>query len=163
MTESSLSAGTSLRLASDDDADFLLFLKSSTLPELGLLGLASDQLRSIIRLQVKAQELEYNRNYPKSTHLIVESNGVKTGRIWIDRNEERILVLDISILPQFRRSGIGTQLYKELMAEARLLHKKVLCSVSRSNEMSFSFHERLGFVIKNSTEMSYELQWPGAS
>jgi GNAT superfamily N-acetyltransferase len=149
----------SLKPASPEDSEFLLLLKASTLPELGMLGMDIDQFRSIVRIQVAAQEQEYWRSYPGSAHMIVETSGTRAGRIWVDRGEIEIRIIDISILPEFRRTGIGTLLYGSLIAEAETTRKKLRCSVSRFNMISLQFHERLGFAVVSAGEMDLELEW----
>jgi ribosomal protein S18 acetylase RimI-like enzyme len=148
----------SLKPASPEDSEFLLLLKASTLPELGMLGLDVDQFRSIIRMQLAAQEQDYRRNYPESTHMIVENGGKRAGRLWVNRGENEIRIIDISLLPEFRRNGIGTRLYESLIAEAETARKKLLCSVSRFNGVSLLFHERLGFTVVSGSDMDLELE-----
>jgi ribosomal protein S18 acetylase RimI-like enzyme len=148
----------SLRPASPEDNEFLLLLKASTLPELGMLGLDVDQFRSIIRMQLAAQEQGYRRKYPESTHMIVENGGKRAGRFWVNRGENEIRIIDISLLPEFRRNGIGTCLYQSLIAEAETARKKLLCSVSRFNGVSLHFHERLGFTVVSGSDTDLELE-----
>jgi ribosomal protein S18 acetylase RimI-like enzyme len=149
----------SLKPASPEDSEFLLLLKASTLPELNMLGLDDDQFRSIIRIQFAAQEQEYWRSFPESTHLVVEAGGIRAGRLWVDRSETEIRILDISILPEFRRTGIGRSLYESLIAEARTARKRLKCSVSIFNQPSLLFHKQLGFTIISCGELGLELEW----
>jgi ribosomal protein S18 acetylase RimI-like enzyme len=163
MTEFGCLERISLKPASPEDSEFLLLLKASTLPELGMLGLDTDQFRTIVRIQIAAQEQEYWRSYPGSTHMIVETSGTRAGRIWVNRGENEIRILDISILPEFRRTRIGTLLYESLIAEAEAARKKLRCSVSRFNWTSLQFHERLGFAVVSSGDMDLEMEWASAS
>jgi GNAT superfamily N-acetyltransferase len=159
MTEFGCLERISLKPASPEDSEFLLLLKASTLPELGTLGLDADQFRTIVRIQIAAQEQEYWRNYPGSAHMIVETGGTRAGRIWVDRSENEIRIIDISLLPEFRRNGIGRRLYEGLIAEAEIARKKLRCSVSRFNGVSLQFHERLGFAVVSGGDMDLELEW----
>ena len=79
----------------------------STRPEFSLLGLAEEQLEKLVRMQFNAQQREYQNAYPGSEQSIVLCKGSAVGRLWVARNDCEIHVVDISLLPEFRRHGIG--------------------------------------------------------
>ena len=121
----------SLRPATPADDDFLLKLMGSIRPEFSLLGLPQEQLEKLVRMQFNAQQREYQNAYPGSQQSIVLSKSASVGRLWVARNDCEIHVVDISLLPEFRRHGIGTALYRELMAEAKAAAKPVRFSGRR--------------------------------
>ena len=143
-----------LCLFSAEHQDFLFQLYASTRQqEFAQLGWPAAQLETFLRMQFNAQQREYQNAYPGSEQSIVLCKGSAVGRLWVARNDCEIHVVDISLLPEFQRHGIGTQLYRQLMAEAKAAAKPVRCSVSRFNDASLRFHQHLGFRVTAETEV----------
>jgi len=137
---------------------------ASTKPEFSLLGLPAEQIQGLVEMQFNAQQQEYQNAYPGSEQSIVMLAERRAGRIWVARGQDEIHVVDISLLPEFRRAGIGTALYRQLMGEAQATAKPVRCSVFHVNEASLRFHQRLGFKVVAETALTLDLQWvPPAS
>jgi ribosomal protein S18 acetylase RimI-like enzyme len=72
-------------------------------------------------------------------------NEREVGRILTKRTQESVLLVDISILPEFRNRGIGTKLIKDLFREATDSAKSIRLHVLASNAAR-RLYERLGFV-----------------
>jgi ribosomal protein S18 acetylase RimI-like enzyme len=62
------------------------------------------------------------------------------------RAEKEILLIDIAILPEFRKLGIGTKLVRDCCKEAAAAAKPVRLHVLSTN-IARRLYERLGFVI----------------
>jgi len=71
-------------------------------------------------MQFAAQDAHYRRHYPNTQYSIIEVQGVSAGRLYVDRCEKEIRIIDIALLPEHRRAGIGTKLLRELQDEARI-------------------------------------------
>jgi len=89
--------------------------------------------------------LAYHTWYPK-TFLVAQLEdkviGYAIGRVVEERGE----VISIAVLPEFRRKGIGTSLWRALREEfQRALVKEVRLHVRVSNEAAINFYQRLGF------------------
>ncbi|MEY4338418.1 MAG: hypothetical protein RLZ14_268 [Actinomycetota bacterium] len=68
---------------------------------------------------------------------------------WFEQRYERFVYLDrITVLPQFRRDGVGRGLYAELIRRYRGTQPVLTCEVNLQprNEGSLRFHAGLGFV-----------------
>lgn len=131
---------------------------ASVRPELGLLNLPAAQIESLLNLQLRAQQAEYLRVFPAAQSVLVLAGSTLAGRFWVDRGEREFRVLDISLLPEYRRRGIGSWLYQEFLAEAQSLGQPVRCSVSRFNPVSQQFHAHLGFQVIAENEMELHLE-----
>ena len=59
-------------------------------------------------MQFSAQQTGYASRFPESEHTIILNDGTPVGRVWIARTSNDIRIVDISLLPQYRRHGIGT-------------------------------------------------------
>jgi GNAT superfamily N-acetyltransferase len=141
-----------LRPVSEDDQQFLFDLYVTTREDLA-------SVPEIIPMQFSAQQNGYRSMFPDVEHSIILVDGVPAGRFWLARLESEFMVVDIALLPQFRRSGIGGVLYRQMMADAQVAGKPVHTSVLRFNEPSLRFHERLGFTPVAEDELMLHMEW----
>ena len=74
-------------------------------------------------------------------------DGEPAGRFWVGEDDEEIRLLDIALLPQFQKRGVGTILLRELMKEADGAGKRLRHMVFVLNDNAHRFYERLGFVV----------------
>lgn len=136
------------RAAGPDDEDFLLRVYSSSREyEMSMVPWDDRQKEAFLKMQLTAQQEHYQKFYPNAQHQIIVSNGEPVGRVYVERNDKAIRILDITILPQFRNSGIGTPIIEGLIDEARRAGKSVRIYVESYNPSARLF-ERLGFSRK---------------
>jgi len=144
--------------AADDGFLFELYCQVRA-PEFAMLALPEEQKAQVIRMQHSAQRAAYQAQFPGSNYEIVQQDGQAVGRIWVDRAERDIFLVDVALLPASCRSGIGTHLIKELQSEARATGKPIRSSVFRFNPGSLRFHEGLGFRVTHEDEVEFHLEW----
>jgi ribosomal protein S18 acetylase RimI-like enzyme len=90
--------------------------------------------------------------------LIIESNGGQIGRMYVDRSESDILLMDIALIPEFRGRGLGGQLMAALLAEAEAAKKAVRIHVERNNP-ALHLYERLKFRVLEDKGVHYMMEW----
>ncbi|MFS8086003.1 MAG: GNAT family N-acetyltransferase [Acidobacteriota bacterium] len=145
----------SLRPNTPDDDGFLRQVYDSTRrDELDAWGWDAQQQRLFLDLQFKAQTEQYRQCYPKADSELILLNGNPVGRILIDRGETDILLIDIALLAEYRRLGIGTYLIRGLLDEART----VRLQVQRSNP-ALRLYQRLGFLPIAGDQIYIEMEW----
>jgi ribosomal protein S18 acetylase RimI-like enzyme len=151
--------GTSLRPARDEDNDFLQEVYASTREEeLAPLGWTDAQKKEFIKFQFLAQKNDYQMHFPPEGHQIILCDGRQAGRIWIDRKEKVILLVDIALLPEFRNRGIGTALIRNLQAEAAAVGVSVNLHVFMEDR-ALQLYKRLGFEITGEAGVYYSMEW----
>jgi ribosomal protein S18 acetylase RimI-like enzyme len=96
-------------------------------------------------MQFAAQDRYYHDQMPDASYQVVLVDGDPTGRLYVDRREDEISVVDIALLPEHRGRGLGTKLMLDVLAEADAAGKRVTIHVERFNR-ALSLYERLGFV-----------------
>jgi ribosomal protein S18 acetylase RimI-like enzyme len=138
--------GFALRPETEADLPFLFQLYASTRwDELAPLTEWSEaQKIGFLESQFGAQRHHYLIHYANAAFDVLEERGVPAGRLYVDRQDRTLLIVDIALLPQWRSRGIGTALIEALFAEARLVGKEVSISVEKFNPAQ-RLYRRLGF------------------
>jgi ribosomal protein S18 acetylase RimI-like enzyme len=98
--------------------------------------------------QYELQRRHYLGHYPDATWSIIERDGSLIGRIIVDRSRRPILLVDLAILAQERRRGVGTALLRELADEARRIGTGVELTVAVDNLDARRLYERVGFTTE---------------
>jgi len=103
-----------------DDGDFLLSLYASTRrPELAGLGWSEKEQDAFIGMQFDAQTGHYREAFPNATYTVICVDGEQAGRLIVNRADDKIVIVDITLAPEFRRIDVGSGL-----ARRRLAHRQ---------------------------------------
>ena len=135
-----------------DDGDFLLSVYASTRPELTGLGWPGKQQAAVIRLQFDARTRHYRESFPDATYSVISVDGERAGRLIVNHADDQILIIDIALLPEFRRTGIGSGLVRRLLDQADASHLPVRCHVL-NDSTARRFWEHAGFSAQGSDEV----------
>jgi ribosomal protein S18 acetylase RimI-like enzyme len=129
-----------------EDLDFLLGVYRSTREdELAMVvDWTAEQKDAFIRQQFSAQHAWYQEHYTGAEFLVILVDGNPAGRLYVHRREAEIRLVDISFLPEYRNSGLGTSLLRGLLAEGEAAGKPVTIHVEVYNP-AMRLYERLGF------------------
>ena len=134
-----------LRPIADDDREFLVELYGSVRePELAHVPWDDATRRAFIEQQFAAQDAHYRKHYPGATLDVIEIDGSPVGRLYVHRGARDIRIMDIALMPEFRRHGIGSDLLRTLIAEAQASGRTVSIHVEHNNPAR-QLYERLGF------------------
>ncbi|MCP5108611.1 MAG: GNAT family N-acetyltransferase [bacterium] len=150
------------RPITDNDIGFLYNVYASTrAEEMANTGWNQQQTGEFLSMQFNLQHTQYLQNYPAASFDIMLWDGVPIGRLYVDRREKEIRILDISLLPDFRGRGIGSKIMKDLIAEANEKKVPLNLHVLRNNP-ALTLYEKLGFkkVAENDFYFLMEIE-PG--
>jgi ribosomal protein S18 acetylase RimI-like enzyme len=152
-----------VRPVTSDDREFLQRVYAGTrAEELARTGWDEAQCAAFVAMQFEAQDRHYRQHFPRADYGVIEwaeaGAPVPVGRLWIDRRPDAIHVLDISLLPEHRGRGLGTQCLRRLMAEARARGAALTIQVEQFNPAR-SLYERLGFVPQGLQGMHIQMAW----
>src|SRR5690349_467280 len=75
----------------------------------------------------------YQAHFPEAQFCVIECAGQDVGRWYLDRTGTELRLIDIALLPQWRRQGIGSQLLNALLAEADVDGRDILLHVEANN------------------------------
>ena len=142
-----------------DDGDFLLSVYASTRPELTGLGWPAKQQDAFIRMQFDAQTRHYRESFPDAAYSVICVDGEPAGRLIVNRADDQILIVDIALLPEFRRIGIGSGLVRRLLDQADASHLPVRCHVLHDSTAR-RFWEHAGFAAQGRNEVYLAMERP---
>jgi ribosomal protein S18 acetylase RimI-like enzyme len=109
-------------------------------------------------MQFVAQSRHYTENYPDAEFQVIELDGQRIGRLYTQRRENEIRIMDIALLPEVRGRGIGTGLLNEILDEARAGNLPVTIHVERMNP-ALHLYERLGFRFLEERGIYFLMEW----
>ncbi len=148
-----------LRPIRAEDRDFLRRLYGSTrAEELAPLDWTEEQKDEFIRFQFDAQHAYYTEQFPDASFDLVLERGEPIGRLYVDRRADEIRLIDIALLPEKRRSGIGSGLMSSVLAEAEASGLPVQIHVERNNP-ALGLYRRLGFEAVEDQGVYYLMKW----
>jgi len=148
-----------LRPVTQADEEFLLKLyKSSRGDDLRGLGWSEERISEFLEMQYEARQRLHENDYQNATDEIVLLDGNPAGHMAIERREGEIRCVDIALLPENRRAGIGTLLIRRLQDQARGVSKPLRLQLIRFNR-AVTLLERLGFVRTSETGTHFQMEW----
>lgn len=151
----------SLRPATEVDYEDLVRVYASTrAPELAQVTWWDDEQKlAFCRSQYDAQKAEYDARFPDAEYDVILLDGRACGRIWIGRAADEIRLLDIALLPEVQRQGVGAALVGALIEEARSTGKRLRHMVFVLNTEARRFYERLGFRVFEDLGGYLHMEW----
>lgn len=151
-----------LRLATAADLDFLFAVYASTrMHELEAVGWPPGEINAFLRMQFDAQRRHYAAVFPDARLEIIEVDGVPVGQRCVHESEREFRLVDLALLPAWRRRGIGEACVQALLGEARRLGKDVALHVLRDNPAQ-ALYARLGFKRMEEAGLYCGMRWsPG--
>jgi ribosomal protein S18 acetylase RimI-like enzyme len=148
-----------LRPATEEDREFLVDLYGSTRDaELSQVAWAPGQREAFVRLQYDAQDTSYRAQNPDGAFDVIEVDGRRAGRLYVDRRPGDIRIVDVALLPGFRRAGTGSMLIRRLQDEAARSGRTVSIHVEVHNPAA-ALYARLGFVVAAERGLYRRMEW----
>ena len=139
----------SLRPATADDCEFAYRTTRDTMREyvLATWGAWNEE-------QVRQRS---SGNISAGATQIIELGSVAIGIHVVKREPDAIRLLQIFILPEYQRRGIGSHLIERLLTEARSARLPLRLRVLRVNP-AFALYQRMGFNVVEATPERYFME-----
>lgn len=147
------------RPETEDDVEFLYRLYVSTrAEEIAIVPWTDEQKEMFLRQQFGAQRAHYLKNYAQAEYSLILENDVPIGRLYVNRLQDDVRIMDIALLSEHRRRGIGKMLLQEILDAARAEGKSVSIHVETFNP-ALHLYERLGFKQIDTNGPYLLLEW----
>jgi ribosomal protein S18 acetylase RimI-like enzyme len=87
---------------------------------------------------------------------VIRRGTTAVGRLIVERTRSEIHIVDIALLTQFRKQGIGSILMRRMLGEAERTGKSVGLFVEKFNP-ALRWYERQGFEVINTGPIYLEM------
>jgi GNAT superfamily N-acetyltransferase len=137
--------GIGLRPITNKDLPFLCRVYSSTrMDELAVTNWTSQQKEAFLAAQFEAQHQHYQSHYNQTAYWIILRKGEELGRLYLAHWETELRIVDIALLPSYRKQGIGSTIIEAILQEGERLALPVRIHVEIFNP-ALRLYKRLGF------------------
>jgi GNAT superfamily N-acetyltransferase len=144
---------------SPEDLDVLRQVYGSTrVDELARTDWDSAAKAAFIDQQFTAQHQYYLENYPGAQHFIIQVDGQPAGRLYLHPRADEIRIMDIALLAEFRRLGVGGRVLRGVLEDGKRTGKRVTIHVERFNPALGLYH-RMGFRVAEDRGVYLFLDW----
>lgn len=108
---------------------------------------SEDQKRDFLISQFHAQKKHYDQHYVHARFSIILVRQERAGRLYLYPAGGELRIVDISLLPKFRRKGIGSSILKDLIDISDRFQVDLTIHVEMFNP-AMALYERLGFIVE---------------
>lgn len=155
-----MSRSITFRPITSEDRELLLRVYRSTREdELAMVVDWTPEMKdAFILQQFTAQHTWYQEHYVGAEFLVILVDGAPAGRLYVHRRPSEIRLVDIALLPEYRNTGLGTRLLRDLLAEGEATGKPVTIHVEIYNP-AMRLYQRLGFRPIEDRGVYQLLEW----
>lgn len=144
-----------LRPIAENDIPILYQIYRSTrLEELAPANFSEEELENFLHMQFDFQHKQYMRNYTNPSFDLIIWKNMPIGRLYVDRQTDEIRIIDIAILTDYRKKGIGKELISCLLTESDKKQIKLTLHVEYNNPI-LPFYEYIGFKKQKDVGVYY--------
>jgi ribosomal protein S18 acetylase RimI-like enzyme len=151
--------GLSCRTVSVSDAEFLQELYGTTRSsEMAMVPWGNDQKARFIEVQFKAQHKFYQDQFAQAEFGVISKNDVDIGRLYIDQRESELRIIDIALMPNYQKMGLGKALLKAVQTVAIELQRPITIHVEKNNP-AMTLYEKLGYEFLEDQGVYHLMRW----
>lgn len=145
--------------ARPEDEAFLYKLYVSTREhEAAAWGFGEREAAAFFTMQYDLQRRSYRMQFPDAEHSIVHYGKQPAGRILVSRGQSDTLLVDISLMKEFRGQGIGGSLIRNLQEEVRATGSLLRLHVLKHSP-AVRLYERFGFKLAEPGDVYDAMEW----
>lgn len=156
--------GFSLRPCGASDIGFLRQLYGQLrADELAQAPWPAEQKAAFLDSQFALQHKHYLTHFSAADFLLLEVAGQSAGRFYLMRQAPEFLIVDISLLPQWRNSGVGSALIRHAQELAKNEGASLNLHVDQRNHAARRLYQRLGFEVMDEEDAYAAMRWRAAA
>ena len=145
-------------IRADDEAFLYRVYASTRTAELAPVPWTDEQKTAFLKMQFTAQHTHYQSEFPNAAFQVILRGEVPVGRLYVHRRTDEIGIVDIALLPEHQRSGIGSAILRDILDEGARTGMPVRIYVERFNP-ALHLYERLGFRRCGDLSVYYHMEW----
>jgi GNAT superfamily N-acetyltransferase len=144
--------------AASDDA--FLYDVFATTWESEVAALPNQNLaQHVLRIQHIAQERRFASRYPDYERYVVLVGDKPAGRLYVHQHDSTMHVVDLTLMPEHRNQGLGSQILRDLSDLAARADMTVTIRVGRRNRQATDLATKLGFRLVNVDDLDNYFEW----
>ena len=105
------------------------------------------------------QQEYFARKFDPNPRKIIQVNGNDVGVTVVEERDGDLYLALIELLPTYQGQGIGTQIIKDLMTQARAEQRPLSLHVLITNTPALRLYQRLGFEIVADEKIRYKMTY----
>ncbi|MDH4568070.1 GNAT family N-acetyltransferase [Pseudomonas sp. BN414] len=147
-----------LRPITEADLCFLRQLYATTrAEEMASTGWNQPAIDAFLAQQFDAQHRYYQEHYHDAQFSLICHQEQPIGRLYVFRGPSTFNLMDIALLPEWQRHGIGTRFLDALIREADEAGKAIRLFVEATNPAR-RLYDRFGFVVTGDNRVYLQMQ-----
>ncbi len=147
------------RVIHNEDQGFLFRVYASTREwEFESTSWTEAEKQDFLKRQFTAQDQAYKTTYLGAVHRIIQLDGEDIGRLYLDRQDDCMRIIDFTLLPDYRGRGIGTDILRSLLNEAQGGKVPVRLYVVQ-NSPALNLYLRHGFRKTGVNGHRFAMEW----
>lgn len=152
-------ATVSFRIITSEDEEFVFQVYAATRDyEMAQLPWSAEEKDRFLRGQFFAQSKHFAEAYLQAAHRIIQLGSADIGRLIVNRADDHLRIIDLSLLPFYRSRGIGTDILRSLLNEAHGGKVPTRLHV-RKESRAIALYARHGFKVINDKGHYWEMEW----
>lgn len=154
-----------MRQAQETDKAFFKQLYATTRDDLRQMPVSPQKLAQVIEMQQEVQENGLRDVYPGAVQWTIQLEQNPIGRLIVDYSQQHNdwRVIDIALLPQYRRQGYGRQVMQAVMSLARQSLGSVSLAVFGFNDAAYRLYSSLDFQVIRKDKVHAQMIWRSAA
>jgi ribosomal protein S18 acetylase RimI-like enzyme len=116
----------------------------------------------LLQMQYHAMNESYRASYPDAAFEIITLDDMPIGRLICDAMKDRLQVVYIAFVTDWRHRGLGTTLMRVLLEQAESLHLDCQATVAIDNLPSLGLWAKLGFFERSRDAVNVVVVWQPA-
>lgn len=153
----------SLRPAtSSDDGLLRQIFEAVRVAEFAGVNLGPEQKALFFDQQYRLQSNYYREHFPNASHDIILTRGEPAGRLYVDRSDEEINVVDLCIVPEHWSAELIRSLLGAILSDARERQANVTASIEQLSP-ELEIYESMGFQRVAREFVNFRLEWSPAN
>ena len=141
-----------------DEAFLHQVYASTRAEEMAMVPWSDAEKDAFVHMQFQAQHKFYQAQFGDAEFMVILQDQQPIGRLYLDRRDREIHIIDITLLPEFRNQGIGAALLQDILAEGQQTNLPVRIHVEHYNR-ALSLYQRLNFRQIDDHGVYYLMEW----